>query len=71
MKDVHAIKEKRYGQLIKNSLKAGKAVRKAGMIAKAKKKVHLLRAPVADDVKEDEDEMKADADDGEVLMEIN
>lgn len=68
MQEVHTIKEKRYGQLIKDSLKPGKLVKRAGLINKAKKKIHLIRAPVADDQKEDETENKEE---GELQMEIN
>jgi hypothetical protein len=48
MKEAHEIKHKRYAQLIKNTLKPGKQIQKASRISNAKKKVHLLRAPVAD-----------------------
>lgn len=48
MKEVDGIKHKRYSQLIKNSLKPGKQITKANRVEQAKKKVHLLRAPVAD-----------------------
>uniref|UniRef100_A0A915DC49 Probable ribosome biogenesis protein RLP24 n=1 Tax=Ditylenchus dipsaci TaxID=166011 RepID=A0A915DC49_9BILA len=58
MKEVHTIKEKRYGQLIKNTLKPGKLVKRAGMIEKAKKKVYLIRDPVADDQEEEEPKME-------------
>jgi hypothetical protein len=68
MKDVHAIKEKRYGQHIKNTLKPGKQVKKAGLISKAQKKIHLIRMPFADE-KQKEDEVKQE--EGELLMEVN
>lgn len=68
MKDVHEIRAKRYGQHIENSLKPGIRVKRAGLIEKAKKKVHLIRAPVAD---ENVEEVAAKAEEGELLMEIN
>jgi hypothetical protein len=55
MKEAHEIKHKRYSQLIKNTLKPGKQITKVNRIANAKKKVHLLRAPVAE--KEEEGEL--------------
>lgn len=67
MKQVHDIREKRYGQHIKNTLKPGKKIKRAGLISKAKKKIHLIRAPVAD-----EQEFKSEdpENEGEIQMEI-
>jgi hypothetical protein len=48
MKDAHEIKHKRYAQLITNKLKPGKQIQKANRLVAAQKKVHLLRAPVAE-----------------------
>jgi hypothetical protein len=55
MKEADSLKHKRYAQLITNSLKPGKQIQKANRIVQAKKKVYLLRAPVAD--KEEEGEL--------------
>ena len=49
MQDAHEIKHRRYAQLITNTLKPGKQIAKANRLTQAKKKVHLLRAPVADE----------------------
>lgn len=69
MQEVHTIKEKRYGQLIKDSLKPGKLVKRAGLINKAKKKVHLIKAPMADDKEEKEENVEEE--EGELQMEVN
>ncbi|KAI1718622.1 ribosomal protein l24e domain-containing protein [Ditylenchus destructor] len=71
MKEVHVIKEKRYGQLIKNTLKPGRAVNRAGLIQKAKKKVYLIRAPVAGEQEEDVEIKDEDMEEAQVQMELN
>lgn len=60
MKQIHEIRHRRYGQLIKEKLKPGQRIRKAGLIKKAKTKMHMIRSPFADDSKEelDEDEIE-------------
>ncbi|KAI6182232.1 putative ribosome biogenesis protein RLP24 [Aphelenchoides bicaudatus] len=69
MKEAHEIKHKRYSQLITNSLKPGKQIQKVNRIAQAQKKVHLLRAPVAEKQEEGElleiteEEIKIESDD--------
>lgn len=55
MKEAHEIKHKRYSHLITNSLKPGKQIQKTNRIEQAKKKIHLIRAPVAE--KEEEGEL--------------
>ncbi|KAI1718612.1 3-hydroxyacyl-CoA dehydrogenase, NAD binding domain-containing protein [Ditylenchus destructor] len=71
MKEVHVIKEKRYGQLIKNTLKPGRAINRAGLIQKAKKKVYLIRAPVAGEQEEDVEIKDEDMEEAQVQMELN
>ncbi|KAI6229054.1 putative ribosome biogenesis protein RLP24 [Aphelenchoides fujianensis] len=46
MHEAHDIKQKRYVHLITNKLKPGKQITKANRIVQAKKKVHLIRAPI-------------------------
>ncbi|KAI6179373.1 putative ribosome biogenesis protein RLP24 [Aphelenchoides besseyi] len=48
MQEAHNIKHRRYAQLITNSLKPGKLITKSNRLAQAKKKMHLIRAPVAE-----------------------
>jgi large subunit ribosomal protein L24e len=54
MKEASEIKSKRYNQLITNKLKPGRQIQKANRLIRAKKQVHLLRAPVADTKEEGE-----------------
>ncbi|KAE9553859.1 hypothetical protein FO519_002947 [Halicephalobus sp. NKZ332] len=68
MKEVHTIKHKRYGDLITQKQRAGKRVIRQGLIKKAKTKIHMLRAPVADDESETEG---VDVKEEEELMETN
>ena len=68
IKQVHEIKHKRYAHLIEQKQRAGKLVVKKGMIKKAKTKIHMLRAPVAESESETE---QVDAKEEEELMETN
>jgi len=43
MKQIHEIRHRRYGQLIKNKLKPGQLRQKEAMIKKAKTRMHLIR----------------------------
>jgi hypothetical protein len=43
MKQIHEIRHRRYGQLIKEKLKPGQRIRKAGLIKKGKTKMHMIR----------------------------
>lgn len=45
MKVATEIRKKRYHEHVKKTLKPGKAVKKIGEIARAKKLAHLIRAP--------------------------
>lgn len=56
MKEIHTIREKRYGEHIKKTLQPAKAVKRLTEIQKARKQVHLIRAPVANRQKAKEPE---------------
>lgn len=45
-KEILALREKRYGEHIKKTLQPGKAVKRIGDLQKARKKAHLILAPV-------------------------
>lgn len=47
MKVTNEIRTKRYHEHVKKTLLRGKAIKKKGDIAKAKKLAHLIRAPEA------------------------
>uniref|UniRef100_A0A915MD57 Probable ribosome biogenesis protein RLP24 n=1 Tax=Meloidogyne javanica TaxID=6303 RepID=A0A915MD57_MELJA len=57
MKQIHEIRHRRYGQLIKNKLKPGQLRQKQAMIKKAKTRMHLIRSPFANDVKGEDEQM--------------
>ncbi|KAI3409756.1 hypothetical protein GPALN_006134 [Globodera pallida] len=81
IKEIHSIRHRRYGQHITNTLKPGKLAVKRAMVDKARKKVHLIRAPVADqehekEEEEEKEEMEEDAaqkagEEVQLLMEVN
>ncbi|KAL7080127.1 hypothetical protein ACQ4LE_000409 [Meloidogyne hapla] len=58
MKQIHEIRHRRYGQLIKNKLKPGQLRQKQAMIKKAKTRMHLIRSPFANDVKDEDEQME-------------
>lgn len=68
IKEVHQIKHKRYADLITQRQRAGKLITKKQHIKRAKTKIHMLRAPVADDESEAEE---VSAKEEEELMETN
>ncbi|CAK5053193.1 unnamed protein product [Meloidogyne enterolobii] len=73
MKQIHEIRHRRYGQLIKNKLKPGQLRQKQAMIKKAKTRMHLIRSPFANDVKDEDEQMdmeykeESDIEQGDVI----
>ncbi|KAL3116057.1 hypothetical protein niasHT_007357 [Heterodera trifolii] len=75
IKEIHSIRHRRYGEHIKSTLKPGKQAVKRAMVEKARKKVHLIRAPVAMGEEDEKLEVVEDGEqkteEGELQMEVN